>query len=86
MKHEQDLHYTTFSVDLWLLRGASQPILTNERTKLARERSLGPPDAKREQDLCYTSCSVDVWLQHGARQPFETLPSTHTRNETATGT
>ena len=44
----------SISIDLRLQRGASKPILTNKRTNIARERSLGPPDAKRAQDLCYT--------------------------------
>ena len=81
MKHAQDLRYTTFSVDLRLQRGASQPILTNKRTKLARERGLGPPDAKRAQELCYTSCSVDLWLQHGASHPIHVL-HTHAKDDT----
>ena len=80
MKHAQDLRYTTFSVDLRLQRGASKPILTSKRTNLARERRLGPPDAKRAQDLCYTSCSVDLWLQHGASQPIHML-HTHAKDD-----
>ena len=73
MKFAQDLRYTTFNVDLRLQRGASQPIPTNERTKLARERCLGPPDAKRAQELCYTTFSVDLRLQRGASQPIHIL-------------
>ena len=87
MKHAQDLRYTTFSVDLRLQRGASQPILTNKRTKLARERSLGPPDGKHVQGLCYTSFSVDLRLQRGASQPIltqQTHQKTSTRKESGT--
>ena len=81
MKHAQDLRCTTFNVDVRLQRGASQPIPTNERTKLERERSLGPPDEKRAQDLCYTTFSVDLRLQHGASQPIHIL-HTHAKDDT----
>ena len=85
MNHAQDLRYTTFSVDLRLQRGASQPIPTNERTKLARQRSLGPPDAKRAQDLRYTTCSVDLRLQRGASQPILTNKRTNQARERSLG-
>ena len=81
MKHAQDLRYTTCSVDLRLQRGASQPILANKRTKLAREKRCGPPDAKRAQDLCYTSCSVDLRLEHGA-SPLIHILHTHAKDDT----
>ena len=87
MKFAQDLRYTTFSVDLQLQRGASQPILTNKRTNLAREGSLGPPDGKHVQGLCYTSFSVDLRLQRGASQPIltqQTHQNTSSRKESGT--
>ena len=85
MKHEQDLRYTSFSVNLRLQREASQPILTNKRTNQARERSLGPPDAKRAQDLCYTTFNVDFRLQREASQPMLTNIRTKLAREKSLG-
>ena len=79
--------YASFSIDLRLQRGASQLILTNKRTKLARERSLALPDGKHVQGLCYISFSVNLRLQRGASQPIltqQTHQTTSTQKESGT--